>query len=561
MQSVFDSWDLQPVPIPARSRLHSIEPIGVGTPFVESLTGYIIRLAASHAVRVSDLVEHELRVSIPHFHAPAGIPNAINGISQGARNWVCALEKFTLREDLQFLTLLPFASLLTTACLMRQERAWCPQCYESRIAQGLDVYEQLLWCLQSVEVCPLHNTPLETSCPACHRRLRPLCAVSRPGFCTRCRQWLGCAQTVGHSCSSAEYQVWIAQELANLLAIAPDAQPIGRESIQKILARYVGSFSEGNRMAVAETAGCRRSSFYNWYNGATTARVDLLLHMCHELRIPLTSFFAESIPEAHAAEGNEVEVRRTRLRGVRPRRTAEQIRRALQQAMSEEPAPSISDVARRLGYSTPARLYVGDSAHCKMIVQNFNRSGRNHWWRRHGAKGPEESAIRKALEDSLSLEMPVPVHRSAKALGFETEYPLMARFPDLCRAIKAKRAVAQQARRSRAASVLKASLTENPPPTLEEVATRLGCASDGSIKAWEPRLCARLIARRRAFAEQAKNALRDSLKAVLRENPPPSLRQVHVRLGITQAVSYCNFPEIHRAIAVRHQKFQRSRRK
>ena len=71
--------------------------------------------------------------------------------------------------------------------------------------------------------------------------------------------------------------------------IAPHAQPVGKENIQKIFVRYGGSFSEGNRMAVAESAGCRRSSFYNWYNGASTARVDLLLRMCHELRISLTS--------------------------------------------------------------------------------------------------------------------------------------------------------------------------------------------------------------------------------------------------------------------------------
>lgn len=68
MQEAFDSWDMLPVPIPARSRLHSIEPIGVGTPFVESLTGYMIRLAASHAVRVSDLIEHELRTDVPYYH-------------------------------------------------------------------------------------------------------------------------------------------------------------------------------------------------------------------------------------------------------------------------------------------------------------------------------------------------------------------------------------------------------------------------------------------------------------------------------------------------------------
>ena len=81
------------------------------------------------------------------------------------------------------------------------------------------------------------------------------------------------------------------------------------------------------------------------------------------------------------------------------------------------------------------------------------------------------------------------VHRSAKALGFETESPLTARFPDLCRAIKAKRAAVQLARRSRVASALKAALSEDPPPPLEEVASRLGYASNISIHAWEPRLC------------------------------------------------------------------------
>ena len=86
MQPAFESWDLEPVPIPARSRLHSIEPIGIGTSFVESLTGYIVRLAASHAVRISDLIEHELRSSIPRFRAPFGVPNAINGISESARD-------------------------------------------------------------------------------------------------------------------------------------------------------------------------------------------------------------------------------------------------------------------------------------------------------------------------------------------------------------------------------------------------------------------------------------------------------------------------------------------
>jgi hypothetical protein len=77
---------------------------------------------------------------------------------------------------------------------------------------------------------------------------------------------------------------------------------------------------------------------------------------------------------------------------------------------------------------------------CKVIVRNFNKSGRNHWWTRRGAKPVDESAIQKALEESL------PVYRSAKACGFETESPLTARFPDICRAIKAKRTPVRLAR-------------------------------------------------------------------------------------------------------------------
>ena len=68
----FDSWDLAPATIPPRSRLHSIVPIGIGTPFVESLTGYMIRLAASHAVRVSDLIEHELRTAGLYYQVRQG---------------------------------------------------------------------------------------------------------------------------------------------------------------------------------------------------------------------------------------------------------------------------------------------------------------------------------------------------------------------------------------------------------------------------------------------------------------------------------------------------------
>jgi AraC-like DNA-binding protein len=229
-------------------------------------------------------------------------------------------------------------------------------------------------------------------------------------------------------------------------------------------------------------------------------------------------------------------------------------------ASDEQPAPSINEVARRLGYTTPNRLYVAGNNLCRLIVRNFNKSGRSHWWRRRGGKFLDDSVIRKALEESLALEMPLPVNRSAKSLGFETESPLTARFPDLCLAIKAKRTNVQTVRRITVASALEAALSEDPPPTVEQVASRLGYATEGTIRIWAPRLCARLIARRQGFAERSKKALKNRLKGMLKENPPPSLREVHARLGITRAISYGNFAEIHCAITARHRDFKRQER-
>jgi hypothetical protein len=92
---------------------------------------------------------------------------------------------------------------------------------------------------------------------------------------------------------------------------------------------------------------------------------------------------------------------------------------------------------------------------------------------------------------------------------------------------------------------------------VEEVASRLGFGAGNSLRAWEPRLCAWLIEHRRRFAEQSKKALKNRLKVMLKENPPPSLGEVHARLGMTEAISYGICPEIHRAIAARHRQFQR----
>ena len=60
MQALFNSWDCTLPVLPKRSRLYALEPLEIGTPFVESLSGYVARLADAHAVSLGNLVGREL---------------------------------------------------------------------------------------------------------------------------------------------------------------------------------------------------------------------------------------------------------------------------------------------------------------------------------------------------------------------------------------------------------------------------------------------------------------------------------------------------------------------
>ena len=105
----FEVWAPAREAPPLRSRLYSLEPIGIGTPEVESLSSYLNRLAQAHCVTVSALIAHEL---VPHVGTPAsararraaspsrGVPRGLGqplarriyGLGRTAATWVDGLE-------------------------------------------------------------------------------------------------------------------------------------------------------------------------------------------------------------------------------------------------------------------------------------------------------------------------------------------------------------------------------------------------------------------------------------------------------------------------------------
>ena len=114
-----ETWDLTLPAHPTHSRLYALEPLGMGTLHVESLTSYMARLAEAHSVSLRTLVIQELLPLLKRDYLSNPLSNcldsfwieaarALNGTGVLAQDWAQALERLTLRTDLRFLTLQPW---------------------------------------------------------------------------------------------------------------------------------------------------------------------------------------------------------------------------------------------------------------------------------------------------------------------------------------------------------------------------------------------------------------------------------------------------------------------
>jgi hypothetical protein len=513
MLPIFEAWDLAVKPVAPRSRLYSLPPIGLGTAFVESLSSYVVRLAEAHAVSTADLVRRELSL---HSNPPLiYYSRGINGLGDCAARWVETLERTTSRSDLRYLTLLAFEHLFSNRVFLRTMRAWCPQCYREMDATET-VGEQLLWCIRLVEACPRHHCLLETMCGYCHQLLRQqLHADARVGRCCWCGTALGCtvaektAKTSGDAPS--KYQLWVADAVGQLLAHAPEMHPETlTKRVRTVLRHYIQECGGGNCAAVAEAARCHVQVFYEWVYGKTKPQINNLLRAWYHLNLPVSLIFSPNKELLPWEEGNPTHVKAEERKKVRrSRRSREQIPGTLQPTIDGQPAP------------------VCESSHTKEVLLSY-----------------------------LSTEGPVPpLIRIAISLGHSTDGPIRRKFPDLCRALASKIAQQKMERVAAIEPTFQRALHENPPPSIHEVCQRIGL-SPCYVKVLAPALCSKLKAWRQECAEERRGELLGKLKAVLCETPPLSANEVYMRLGITQSIAFHNFPELRRAIIVRHRQFR-----
>lgn len=379
---ITEGWSEEDVVWSGHTRLYHLEPVGVGTPWVESLTSYLTRLAAAHHVHPRKLLLDEFHPYIPRAARAqtdcvrsAAISalltssrvRVLNGFAPSTRLMVQGLTVLTGRSDLQWLTFLPFQDIVSQTNLLRRVKAWCPQCFETWREQGRPIYEPLLWSLETLWICPLHGH-LHMRCPYpdCARTSGFLTAQSYMGFCPWCNRWLGASPSrrwQRHRLSLdpdiRNHQQRIVTILGEALARTPLFPfPLQRAKTMEVLSSYLDATFQGNDEQAASHCGTTAWTLRAWLTGKEVPQITSLLHLCLSLGVSLAAILDGPVSRSSLVQrsltGRCMSGRPCRERRPFSKRKAE---RALQNAIKRphDPPMSLSRLAKKAGAS-PSQL-------------------------------------------------------------------------------------------------------------------------------------------------------------------------------------------------------------
>jgi len=394
MVSYCETWGLKPFFRSPHSRLHHLEPVGLETAAVESLTGYISRLAGTHGVTTRTLMVHELlplfgrdylirpvNSSLSSFLATSARP--INGTGHSAEDMVGALQALTLRQDLRFLTLLTWEAVLPARGLLRHHRIWCPVCYESWWQAGQVIYEPLLWSLKVVTVCPVHHCYLFSTCPYpdCQKIQPILGPHAQPGHCSHCKRWLGMSfqdlPLVSRVVPEEEcaWQIFVTQEVGVLLATAPTipAEPTV-QNVSSTVNRWVDLMTGGQAKTFARQLQISEASIGCWRSQKRRPLLGMLLRLCHLFGTSLQNVFIQGSNAVIEANFDKDRLPIQVDRPKRSRRTFdyEKVRMGLLEVLNNniEPPLSMRQVCKQLGFEN-AIIYRYFPEQCRAISARY----------------------------------------------------------------------------------------------------------------------------------------------------------------------------------------------
>lgn len=312
--TIYDSWNIEYPNIPTRSRLFSLEPIGIGTPYVESLTSFMIRLAEVHCVSLPILIS---RLVSPCLHttflkkwssrslgALFQKSRALNSHGDLAKDFIQALEALTLRKDLSFLTLSVWSDVFSHKGLLKNHKAWCPLCYQQRWQSNQLLYEPLLWSIEVVKVCPQHHINLWENCPRCGNQLPWLTWKSSLGCCSYCHQLVfPTTETLLNNINQSSLSqdevtanLALSESIGKLIEIIPTlSQNPTQDNVWHNICLVINITTQGNISAFAQLLNVPKNTVWGWYHRQSFPPITSLLKIAQSLDLPFIAFVTEKM--------------------------------------------------------------------------------------------------------------------------------------------------------------------------------------------------------------------------------------------------------------------------
>ena len=448
---IYPSWDTQKSPIPLRSRLYNLEPIGIGTPYVESLTSYVIRLAEQHCITTRRLLIKEIAPFMGREPKLSNLRNernesigkilgvnrdrtATNGTGLMATNLVRAMSVLTKRTDLHFLTLRPWEKVLSKRDLLRHERVWCPFCYQEWRDTNKSIYEPLIWCINVVQICPIHHHPFLSVCPHCLNQQLVLSGDSQTGHCNKCGKWLGSYRYKNGGVNKMKkadeiaWQLYVNQELGELIASAPTIiSPIDSNRISQTISTFINQAFQSNKAALSRAILVNQATIGSWCKGKVIPQIDKLLLLTHQMKIKLLDFlttdilfFDNIVCGSSTNQAEQPKKSYTRITSERK----QVLNIILQEVINEYPPPSLEDVAFRLKHY-PLCLQNHFPELCQIIkVRHADYKSVSR-----------QQKIQPILELALQEFPPPSFLEISRRLGYKNNSYLYRYFPELSRSI------------------------------------------------------------------------------------------------------------------------------
>ena len=285
--------------------LYGRVPLGVGTPFVESLTSFMGRLAMARHLTLGSVFKHLIGPIMPRnavredvrSSRPATIGGiTCDGLGKPAEDVTTALTNLTGLENLSLHTMLPWRPLISSTnsrTLRYGQKRWCALCLAQWRARGSEFWEPLLWRMTMVRRCPTHRTPFSDVCPRCESSQGLLQEMIPFGNCRKCGHYLEMGdpwtRTGSEPCleeEEARREWWMSVEVGRLLAfqgtVSAYANP---EGFPLMLKKSASSEGYGSIQDLARFLGVAGCVAKDWMAGHHLPTFESFVLVCMRLGV------------------------------------------------------------------------------------------------------------------------------------------------------------------------------------------------------------------------------------------------------------------------------------